>query len=187
MDLFAKQGARGHQRQPQMQQNPFGSMFNQGPALMPPPPQMMFMRPPPPPMFMNPQYRPPGFQPGPPGFMPPQQVGFQQPPMQNFGMNNNVYRPAAPMPGPTFIPNNRPPPNFAQPNGFMQPPQGFGFQPQQQQGFGFQPQQQQGFGFQIPQINIQPQMGFQSSNMGINFSLGFWLLISTSYFYTYPV
>lgn len=168
--MLAKQGARGHQRQPQMQQqNPFGSLFQQGPALMPPPPQMMFMAPPPPQMFMNPQFRPIGFQPGPPGFMPPQQVGFQPMVPNNYGMNNNAFRPAAPMPGPTFIPNNRPPPNFAQPNGFMPPPQ---------QGFGFQPMQQQGFGFSIPQINIQPQMGFQTSGMGINFNLGFWLLYS---------
>ena len=165
LDMFTKQGARGHQRQPQMQHNSF----------MPPPPQMMFMAPPPPmfmpqyafrpqqPGFQQPGFQQPGFQQpipiqqsgfqaGPPGFIPTQPSYRPPPPQQmvqqpNF-VPNNGFRP---MPGPTFVPNNRPP-------GFGQPQQqGFGFQPAQQ-GFGFQPQSFGGF--QVPNFNMNLNFGF---------------------------
>lgn len=161
--MFAKQGARG-QRRPTMQMNqgnPFGGMFQAGPAFMPPP-QMMFMPPmPPPPMFQGGGYAPQQIRVQ-PGFQPP---GFQAPGFSGFQPMNNAFRPIMPMPGPTFMPNN-------QPQGFggyvpqMQRQGGFGFQqPPQQSGFqqpgfqqpGFQPQGFQQPGFQPPQQNF----GFQ--------------------------
>lgn len=182
--MFAKQGARGQQRQPQMNQNPFGSLFSGG-GLMPPPPQMMFMAPPPP-MFMNPQlgFRPPGFQMQPAGFG--FQPGFQQPMQPTFIPQNN-FRP--PMPGPTYIaPNNnmnvvnmnnmnmnRPPPPQNQGFGFNQPPQqGFGFNAPQQPRQQPQQPQQQGFGFNMPSINLgQNGFGVSGNGMGFNINLGF--------------